>query len=75
MDVNLLLAWYVSAYSIFHSCACFYTCSHVVATLKQGQAVRAEQFDEVTVCFSAITDFPDIASQSSPIEVRMYRAR
>ena len=45
------------------------TCSHIVATLKQGQAVRAEQFDEVTVCFSAITDFPEITSQSTPIEV------
>ena len=53
-------------------CMFLYLCSHVVATLKQGQAVRAEQFDEVTVCFSAITDFPDIASQSSPIEVRTY---
>ena len=49
-----------------------YVCSHIVATLKQGQAVRAEQFDEVTVCFSAITDFPDIATQSSPIEVSAY---
>lgn len=48
------------------------TCSHIVATLKQGQAVRAEQFDEVTVCFSAITDFPEIASQSTPIEVCTY---
>ena len=50
------------------------TCSHIVATLKQGQAVRAEQFDEVTVCFSAITDFPEIASQSTPIEVGIYIA-
>ena len=48
--------------------------SHIVATLKQGQAVRAEQFDEVTVCFSAITDFPEIASQSTPIEVGIYVA-
>ena len=41
----------------------------MIATLKQGQAVRAEQFEETTVCFTAISDFADIAAQSNPLEV------
>lgn len=66
---------YLHTQTFTHTCMHFtvylYIYSHIVATLKQGQAVRAEQFDEVTVCFSAITDFPEIASQSSPIEVHI----
>ena len=55
-------------------CTCSLThlllyCRSVAESLKQGQSVDAEWFDEVTVYFSDIKDFTAIAAISTPIQV------
>ena len=41
----------------------------VAEQLKQGKVVNAEMFDDVTVYFSDIVGFTELAAESSPMEV------
>lgn len=42
---------------------------HLAAALTQGREIQPEGFDRVTVAFTSIADFPDIASASQPSEI------
>lgn len=49
---------------------CFLCCSAVAEELKLGKPVTPEYFDEVTIYFSEIMAFIDLASESTPMEVK-----
>ena len=54
---------------------CFYTSRKVADNLKFGQSVEAEAFDSVTIYFSDIVQFIDLAGQSTPLQVSFYFLR
>lgn len=45
----------------------------VAQTLKQTQKVPAEYYDEVTVYFSDIVGFTEIAAECTPLEVIPFK--
>ena len=63
--VFLWASWYLSR------CICLLR-SAVAEQLKLGKPVTPEYFDEVTIYFSEIMAFIDLASESTPMEVRQY---
>ena len=46
----------------------------VAEKMKQGQSIRAELFDTVTVYFSDVVSFTNLCSQSTPMEVSTPRS-
>ena len=53
----------------------FYTSRKVADNLKFGHSVEAEAFDSVTIYFSDIVQFTDLAGQSTPLQVSFYFLR
>lgn len=47
----------------------------VAQTLKQTQKVPAEYYDEVTVYFSDIVGFTEIAAECTPLEVIPFKCK
>lgn len=45
----------------------------VAEQLKRGEPVTAELFDQVTIFFSDIVGFTNLASESKPLEVTKFR--
>lgn len=69
--VFLYVLYFYELHDTWSRCICLLR-SAVAEQLKLGKPVTPEYFDEVTIYFSEIMAFIDLASESTPMEVRQY---
>ena len=69
--VSLYVLYFYELHDTWSRCICLLR-SAVAEQLKLGKPVTPEYFDEVTIYFSEIMAFIDLASESTPMEVRQY---
>ena len=65
------ILYFYEPHDTWSRCICLLH-SAVAEQLKLGKPVTPEYFDEVTIYFSEIMAFIDLASESTPMEVRQY---
>lgn len=51
---------------------CYCNFSTVAENLKSGKTVPPENYDQATIYFSDIVDFTTLASDSTPLQVKIF---